>query len=116
MEKLDALMSLASFTFWIALVSSVVGHMGHLEYVVFCKAALVGLIASIWVLGAHLLQFAKLTDYNPHTAWLIGVLITASNLIVFEKCLYHTMVVLIVACVLAYGLPILNRKFNKYIA
>lgn len=109
-------MSLASFTFWIALVSSVASHIGHLEYVIFCKAALVGLIASIWVLGTHLIQFAKLTDYNPYTAWLIGVLITASNLLVFEANLYHIMTVLVVACVLTYGLPILNRKFDKYIA
>ena len=116
--KIEALISLASFTFWISFFSIAIVRIvteDNLYYTILCDAAAIGLISSIWVLSAHLLQFSKLDDYNIYSAFLIGVLITASAMIYLKLTQFQTLGITLLACTLTTGLPYITRKINKYI-
>lgn len=116
-DSITAWVKLASFSFWIGLVATIAGMFifDELTVAVISKSVFVASASSVWVTGAAVLQYAKLTEYNVHTSWLIGVLIGGSNALVLNVAPVQTLVVIFIAWALAYALPILVRKIDKYI-
>lgn len=102
-----------SFVFWVSVFSSLV--VTKFELVDFCTSVFVGSLSVVWVLGTQFLGFAKLEDHNFYTIWLKGILITGSNLILFNYSILKILTILCVSCMLLYGLPILKQRINKYI-
>lgn len=115
-DSITAWVKLASFSFWIGLVATIAGMFifDELTVAVISKSVFVASASSVWVTGAAVLQYAKLTEYNVHTSWLIGVLIGGSNALVLNVAPVQTLVVIFIAWALAYALPILVRKIDKY--